>query len=80
MRIIPLRNQILVQFADTKQESKGGIQLIRDPRVARPARVLAVGPEVRDVRVGQTVVANSVAGAAIEDALLLPETAILGTL
>lgn len=79
MTIIPLRNLLLVRLKP-EETQKGSLIVIRDPRLARPAEVLAVGPEVRDVKVGDTAVVNSISATLIGDALLVPETAVLGTL
>ena len=56
--------------------------LVRPVRLERPpstrAIVEAVGPDVRDVRVGQRVIVSRLQGVAVGDALLvLPESAIL---
>ena len=76
MTIIPLRNLVLVQLQpDTK---KGPLIMVADNRTAKPATVVAVGPEVRDVKVGQTAIVNIVTGTVIGAHLLVPETAVLG--
>lgn len=79
MLIQPLRNMLLVRLKESKTQS-GGIVLIRDDRLARPATVEAIGPEVLDLKVGDVVVVNVVAGTAVGDTLLLSESAVLGTL
>ena len=78
MKILPLRNLVLVRFQDEADESPSGLKVIHDPKVVRPAHVLAVGPEVRDIQVGMVALVNSVAGTQIQENLLVPETAIVG--
>lgn len=81
MRLIPLRNLVLVRFEQERPDSEL-ITVIRDPKQIRPARVLATGPECRDVKVGMVALVNSIAGTSIGDSeqLLIPESAIVGTL
>lgn len=78
MTIIPLRNLVLVQLQESKQT--GRIIQVSDDRTARPAKVMAVGPEVRDVKLGDVAIVNTVTGTVIGDHLLVPETAVLGVL
>jgi hypothetical protein len=77
--ILPLRNLVLVRLRPSPARSSL-LHVIMSERVARQADVVAVGPEVRDLVVGQIVVVNSVAGTAVGDSMLLAESAILGTL
>lgn len=79
-RIVPLRNMVLVRFQDEEIETASGLQLVRDPRQIRPAVVLAVGPEVKDLRVDMVALVNQVAGTQIGENVLVPESAIVGTL
>lgn len=78
MKILPLRNMVLVRFEQEREDSP--LYVVRDPKMVRPARVLAVGPECRDMQVGMVALVNSVAGTAIGEDLLVPESAIVGTL
>ena len=80
MRILPLRNMVLVRFQDEVMESPSGLQLVRDPRAIRPALVLACGPEVRDLKPDMIALVNQVAGTQIGEQLLIPESAIVGTI
>lgn len=57
-----------------------GLTIIQAERTICRFRVVACGPEVRDVREGQTVLANRLAGTSIGSELLLLESSILGTL
>ena len=78
MNVLPLRNMVLVRPADLVSGSK--LHVIAPERLICPFCVVACGPEVRDVEVGQTVFANRLTATAIGDQFLLPDTAILGTL
>ena len=80
VKIVPLRNMVLVRLDDEHTDTASGLAVVRDPRVVRPAVILAVGPEVRDVREGQRVMVNTVVATVIGDELLIPEYAILGTI
>jgi len=76
--VIPLRDMVLVELQPEQPQT--GLQVIREPRAVRPARVLAVGPEVRDLTVEQIALVNTVAATSINGCLLVPQHAILGTL
>ena len=78
LRIIPLRDQVLVELQPEQEQS--GLQVIREPKAVRPARVIAVGPEVRDLTVDMVALVNTVAATSINGCLLVPQQAILGTL
>jgi len=77
--VIPLRNQVLVCPINGKSPASS-LVVIQPERVVCPFRVLAIGPEVRDVQVGQMVLANRLAGTQIGGDYLLPESVIVGTL
>ena len=79
VNIIPLRNMVLVRFQDEGLQ-EGELVVIRDPKLVRPARVLAVGPEVRDIKPDMVALVNRVAGTSIGEQVLVPESAIVGTL
>lgn len=79
MKISPLRNMVLLAPTDGHQASTILTVVSPDRAICR-FRVVACGPEVRDVSEGQTVLANRLAGTVIGDQFLIPETAILGTL
>lgn len=78
MKILPLRNLVLVRFEQEREDSP--LTVIRDPKAIRPAKVLATGPEVRELRVGMVALVNSVAGTTIGEQVLVPESAVIGTL
>ena len=70
---------LLVRLRPTAPRSQS-LVVITAERAAKQATVEAIGPEVRDVRVGDVVIINAVAGMAVGDSLLVPETAVVGTL
>ena len=78
--VIPLRNLVLVRFQDEDNTTESGLEVIRDPKAIRPARVLACGPEVRDLKPDMVALVNQVAGTQIGENVLVPESAIIGTL
>ena len=75
--ITPLRSQILVRLVAEAQPSSA----LHVVRAATPtsthAEVLAVGEEVREVRVGARVVVSRLQGIEVGELLLLPESAVL---
>ena len=79
MPIIPLRNMVLLRLTNG-HASSSKLHVIQEPQVMCVFAVVACGPEVLDIQAGQTVLANRLAGTAIGGELLLPDTAILGTL
>ena len=48
--------------------------------LVRYGEITAIGPEVRDLKVGQRVLASVTAGVELADGVLIPETAVLGIL
>lgn len=78
LNITPLRNLILVALEE-EPEVEGAIQVVRVD--GRPpscyARVLALGPDVRDAVVDAPVVISRLQGVEVADGLLIPEDAIL---
>jgi len=78
LKIQPLRNMVLVELQPEKPQI--GLQVIRAPQAVRPAKILAVGPEVQDLAVDMVALVNTVAATSINGCLLVPQHAILGTL
>ena len=78
LSIIPLRDMVLVELQPEPIQSV--LQVLREPRAVRAARVVAVGPEVRDLTIEQIALVNTVAATSINGCLLVPQHAILGTL
>lgn len=56
-----------------------GLTVIQAERTICRFRVMAVGPEVRDVQLQDIVLANRLAGTSIGSEFLVPENAILAT-
>jgi co-chaperonin GroES (HSP10) len=79
VKVIPLQNLVLLRLLPQPPVSKL-IVVLSDTRIAKRAEVVAVGPEVLDLTVGNTVLFNSAAGMAIGDEVLVRESAVLGTL
>ena len=80
MNIEPLRDFVLVELRAMSAPSASGIEIVRlDHTPSRYARVLAVGPNVREAVVGTTVIISKLQGFDIAGQLVLPESAILAT-
>lgn len=79
-KLMPLGDRILVQIKPLP-EKVGSILLPRGHNEsAREALVLSVGPEVRDVEEGQTVLVSVLAALAqVGEAALYAESSVLGT-
>lgn len=81
MNIEPQRNFVLVELRPDAESKPSGIEIVRLAKTpSQFATVLAVGPDVREVAVGARVIVSRLQGIAIDDKLLLPETAVLATL
>ena len=78
MKITPLRNMVLVRLEP--EVPRPGIQVIREARTVRPARVLACGPEVRDLAPDMIALVNIVTATQVDGCYLVPAPSILGTL
>lgn len=75
----PLRDLVLVRLRPLPEKT-GSIIRVQRNEIARKADVLAVGPEVRDVKVGWGVVVNPLAGQEVGEGLLLPESSVMAYL
>lgn len=82
MNIEPLRDFVLVELHEERETpTASGIAIVRTSTTpSRFARILAIGPDVREARVGDEVVISKLQGYEIDRRLVLPETAILATL
>ena len=78
VRIMPLRNMVLVRLEPEAPLS--GLQVIRPERVVRPAKILACGPEVRDLAPDMVALVNIVTATQVDGCYLVPAPSILGTL
>lgn len=77
MNITPLRAMVLVDLEDAPAEG-GILELVKfDRQPSCYARVRAVGPEVRDARVGARVIVSRLQGIEVAGSVLLPESAVL---
>jgi hypothetical protein len=74
----PLTNHILLTL-EPEPEMSSVIAVQRSHEgLARFGEVVGIGPEVRDVKVGQRVLASITAGVDIPSGTLIPEEAVLG--
>lgn len=74
----PLGNRLIVRLRPTAQ--KGLILRVQNEETARAADVLSIGPEVRDVKTGQGVLIQALAGQLVGDDILIGESSILAYL
>jgi co-chaperonin GroES (HSP10) len=73
----PFTNHLLLRLEPEPQLSRV-IAVQRDvPDMARFGEVLAIGPEVRDVKIGDKVLASITAGTELPMGMLVSETAVL---
>jgi co-chaperonin GroES (HSP10) len=74
----PLVSNLIVRL-QPEPELSSTIKVQRSTEgLCRYGEVLAVGPEVRDLKVGQTVLASVTAGVELSDGVLISENAVLG--
>jgi co-chaperonin GroES (HSP10) len=79
MRIEPLRNQVVVRVEENGHP-RGRIQVVTANRPAvRQAVVVRVGPECRDVGVGERVVVNLLTMTQVGEEWLVAEHQVLGS-
>ena len=77
VRIRPLRNIVLIRPEPSTQAS-GPLMVIAAPRAMQRGRILACGPDVRDLELDMMVIVNTLAGTQLDGYLLVPETAVVG--
>jgi hypothetical protein len=76
----PLLNGLLLTL-EPEPEQSSIIQVQKSlVDLVRYGEITAVGPEVRDLKVGQRVLASVTAGVELAAGMLIPETAVLGIL
>lgn len=85
MNFQPLGPRLLIQRANTEQTTASGIILPGTSQRKNPAaKVIAIGKEVQDVQVGETVMISDLAGTELkldgQDYLLIHQNDILGVL
>lgn len=81
MTVTPLQDFVLAALLPEPKPDSALVVVDWRPRNTCRAQILAVGPEVRDTRVGQTVVISRLQGTTIgSEQVLLRESAVLGYL
>jgi co-chaperonin GroES (HSP10) len=76
MNIIPLKNKVVIERVEQTKTTASGIILQRTEEPDR-AKILAIGPEVEDVSVGDVVLLDWNAAMKIEDKYVAPVTSIV---
>ena len=76
MNIIPLKNKVVIERVEQTKTTTSGIILQRTDEPDR-AKILAIGPEVEDVSVGDVVLLDWNAAMKIEDKYVAPVTSIV---
>ena len=79
MRLQPLQDYILVRLLPEPARSTV-LVVLSSPSRAQPAEVVAVGPEVRDVKPGEKVLVSKLAGQEVGDRVILREESVLAWL
>ena len=77
MTITPLRNHVALAALAAPRTEVAGILLMRAEHPTRRMRVDAVGPEVRDLRVGDVVLVSRLQGIEVGPWTLVREDAVL---
>ena len=75
--ITPLHDNCVVRVKPLPEKTGSIIRVQRD-ELAREAEIIAVGPECREAKAGQSVYVNVLVGHEVGDVLLIPEHAIYG--
>ena len=79
MTFIPLWSGVLVELLDP-EPPKSALQVVQRQTAVRRARILAIGPEVREpLTVGQVVWVNRLVGTGVAGQWLIPEKGVLAT-
>lgn len=73
----PLQDRVLVSLRPLPTMT-GHIHRVSRQEYARSADVLAIGPEVRDVKVGDVVLVSALAGQQVGENQLVSEAQIIG--
>lgn len=79
MRLTPLRDFVVLRLLPPHQNG-GKLVVIATEKAVREGEVISVGPEVRDVSVGQRILVNRLAASQVGEFHLVSEKNILGTL
>lgn len=76
----PQRDMLFVEMDTAEDDDAAGIKLVRfGTPPSYTGRVRAIGPDVRDVRTGDRVVVSRLHGIEVSGYVLVPESAVLGT-
>ena len=75
----PCGNRVLVTLMPDPPRSDL-LVVITSPSRAQRAKVVAIGPEVRDVKPGELVLVSRLAGQEVGDKVLMPEGSVLAHL
>ena len=65
MNFYPIGNKLLVQIKKTEKETAGGI-ILPTERLTKEAVVISVGPEVKDIVPGDTIMLDKLEGAEVK--------------
>lgn len=76
MTVSPMGNKIAVKALPAKEKSSI-LHVPQGAEVYREAEVLAIGPEVRDVAVGDTIYGNLGTALEFDGVYVIPEHAVL---
>jgi chaperonin GroES len=82
MKLKPLKDRVLVKYAEEEERTKGGIY-VPDTAKEKPQKgeVVAVGSEVKEVKKGNTVLFDKYSGSKVQvddqDYLVIKEEDIL---
>ena len=77
MTITPLRNFVALTALPSPNDAPSGLVLLRAEHPVRRYSVVACGPEVRDLRVGDTVLVSRLQGIEVAQWTLVREDAVL---
>ena len=77
MTITPLRNNLALTPLPSPDEASHGLVLMRAEHPTRRYRVIACGPEVRDIAVGAVVLVSRLQGIEVAGWTLVREDACL---
>jgi chaperonin GroES len=82
MKIIPRGKRVLLEFLDKEEKTEGGIYIPNDNNSDNIGRVMEIGSEISDIKVGDTVVYAKFGGTEIKKYnkryLIIEEKDILG--
>jgi co-chaperonin GroES (HSP10) len=75
----PLTNHLLLALEPEPEKSKTIVLANQLEGLARSGKVIAIGPEVKDIKVGMRIVASITAGVEVQaGVVLISEGAVIG--